>query len=262
MCSSCGCQVHAARNSSATIREAPRHRTTGRGAWAASRRSRIASRLGSVGLAADLGYRTSDSDAYFANFGPSSSYSEIRLDSLVFSPRLRWAFYGARNPRSAGRRPRLGGMGLRPPIRLLARRARYTRLEHCWRSEERGCLCTVQRRAGARHQGDGRHTPAARDGSPQCVRASAPSSNQSQAQTPGAGEIALSQMLAESWQVYAKLGTSFRVANVDENGATATGDLLKAQTARQGEAAAEYRRLGRRVRAQHLQDRPGERNLL
>jgi iron complex outermembrane receptor protein len=65
--------------------------------------------------------------------------------------------------------------------------------------------------------------------------------DQSQTQKPHAWEIGLSQAFAKNWQVYGKLGTSFRVANVDENGATATGDLLKTQTARQKEAGIEYR---------------------
>jgi iron complex outermembrane receptor protein len=49
--------------------------------------------------------------------------------------------------------------------------------------------------------------------------------------------------------VYGKLGTSFRVANVDENGFTLTGNLLKAQTAHHREAGVEYRPRGAKLRA-------------
>ena len=73
--------------------------------------------------------------------------------------------------------------------------------------------------------------------------------DQSQTQTPHAEELAVSQAFAERWQIYGKLGTSFRVANVDENGSTVSGDLLKAQTARHKEGGIEYRRPGLKVRA-------------
>jgi iron complex outermembrane receptor protein len=72
---------------------------------------------------------------------------------------------------------------------------------------------------------------------------------QSQVQKPHAEEAALSQGFAEDWQVYGKVGTSFRVANVDENGFTATGNLLKAQTGRNKEAGIEYRQRGLSLRA-------------
>ncbi|HEY6721334.1 MAG TPA: TonB-dependent receptor, partial [Burkholderiales bacterium] len=77
--------------------------------------------------------------------------------------------------------------------------------------------------------------------------------DQSQTQKPHAEEFGLSQALSEHWQVYGKLGTSFRVANVDENGFTLTGNLLKAQTARHREAGIEYRPPGAKLRASFYQ---------
>src|SRR5258706_6859124 len=74
-------------------------------------------------------------------------------------------------------------------------------------------------------------------------------SDQSQTQKPHAEELGLSQALSERWQAYGKLGTSFRVANVDENGLTLSGNLLKAQTAHNREAGVEYRRRGAKLRA-------------
>jgi len=72
--------------------------------------------------------------------------------------------------------------------------------------------------------------------------------DQRQTQMPHATEIGLSRSLSERWQAYGKFSTSFRVANIDENGATATGELLKAQTARHRDAGVEYRRPGMKLR--------------
>jgi iron complex outermembrane receptor protein len=204
--------------------------------------------VGAVSLAADLGYRTSVSNAYFADFGLTSSYSEIRLDSLVFSPRLRWTFTALGVPGVL-----IGGLdwaewdydrrfgssldALDTPASSTAGDQRSLGAYVQYNAEPApGTKVT----AGVRQQRVTDHRNAAGFGS---------SSDQDQTQTPRAGEIALNQTFAESWQAHAKLGTSFRVANIDENGATATGDLLKAQTARQAEAAVEYRRPGRRTRA-------------
>jgi iron complex outermembrane receptor protein len=56
-------------------------------------------------------------------------------------------------------------------------------------------------------------------------------------------------VLTERLAVFGKLGTSFRFATVDENGFTASGELLEPQTARQGEVGIEYRENGARLRA-------------
>jgi iron complex outermembrane recepter protein len=73
--------------------------------------------------------------------------------------------------------------------------------------------------------------------------------DQAQSRSPRAYELALRQDFNDGFAVLGKLGTSFRVATVDDNGLTATGNLLEPQTARNRELGAEYRRSGLRLRA-------------
>jgi iron complex outermembrane receptor protein len=203
--------------------------------------------FGAIGLAADLGYRASDSNAYFANFGPSSSYSRIRLDSLVFSPRVRRPFtaLGIDSVLIVGldwaesdydRRFASSIDAFDSPASSTSGDQASQGVYAQYNGQlDRNTKLTV----GARMQRVTDHRTAT----------GFVSSDQSQTQTPHAMEVALSEMFAGDWQVFAKLGTSFRVANIDENGSTVTGDLLKAQTARHKEGAVEYREGGRRLRA-------------
>ena len=71
---------------------------------------------------------------------------------------------------------------------------------------------------------------------------------QQQTRTAHAGEIGLHHALGDALALFGKLGTSFRFASVDENGFTATGELLEPQTARHREAGVEYRANGTRWR--------------
>ncbi len=71
---------------------------------------------------------------------------------------------------------------------------------------------------------------------------------QQQTRTAHAGEIGLHHALGDALAVFGKLGTSFRFASVDENGFTATGELLEPQTARHREAGIDYRANGTRWR--------------
>ncbi len=73
--------------------------------------------------------------------------------------------------------------------------------------------------------------------------------DQAQSRSPKAYELALRHDFNDAFAVLAKLGTSFRVATVDDNGLTSTGNLLEPQTARNRELGAEYRRSGLRLRA-------------
>ncbi|MDQ5849371.1 MAG: TonB-dependent receptor [Pseudomonadota bacterium] len=71
-------------------------------------------------------------------------------------------------------------------------------------------------------------------------------------------EIALRQGLAPGWSIYGKLGTSFRLANFDENacfGPPCAATLLEPQTASANELGAEYERGAWRVRAAVYQKR-------
>jgi iron complex outermembrane recepter protein len=202
--------------------------------------------LGQLDAAAELGYRHNDSIAYFANFAPTA-YSRIRLNTLAFSPRVRYPFralgigsvlvagldwsawdydrrfassldsFGAPGSSTSGSQQSLGTY-----VQYSAQLASGTKLS-----------------AGARQQRVTDHRVATGFGD----------ADQRQTQEPHAEELGLIQTLSERWQVYGKIGTSFRVANVDENGATATGNLLKVQTARQKEFGIEYRPRGAKLRA-------------
>ncbi len=64
-------------------------------------------------------------------------------------------------------------------------------------------------------------------------------------------EVAVRQGLGSGWSAYAKSGTSFRVANFDENACffpPCAATLLEPQEARAGEIGLEYERAGRRGR--------------
>jgi len=74
-------------------------------------------------------------------------------------------------------------------------------------------------------------------------------SDQEQTRSPHAGELGLQLALSDAWTAYGRLGTSFRVATVDEDGYTASGKLLEPQTARHRDAGLEYRVEGLRLRA-------------
>jgi iron complex outermembrane receptor protein len=73
--------------------------------------------------------------------------------------------------------------------------------------------------------------------------------DQAQTRSPKAYEIAVRHDFNDAFALLAKLGTSFRVATVDDNGLTSTGNLLEPQTARNRELGAEYRSSGLRLRA-------------
>ena len=73
--------------------------------------------------------------------------------------------------------------------------------------------------------------------------------DQQQTRSPHAGELGVQLALSERWTAFGRLGTSFRVATVDEDGFTASGKLLEPQTARERDAGLEYRDERLRLRA-------------
>jgi len=73
--------------------------------------------------------------------------------------------------------------------------------------------------------------------------------DQTQSHSPKAYELALRHDFNDAFALLGKLGTSFRMATVDDNGQTASGNLLEPQTARNREFGAEFRRSGLRLRA-------------
>jgi iron complex outermembrane receptor protein len=64
---------------------------------------------------------------------------------------------------------------------------------------------------------------------------------QTQSRTLSAFEAALRYALTPELALSGRIGKSFRVATVDENGFTPTGNLLEPQTARQGELGLDFR---------------------
>src|SRR6185436_6420516 len=70
-----------------------------------------------------------------------------------------------------------------------------------------------------------------------------------QTRSADAGELGLQYALDNAWTLFARAGTSFRFATVDDNGLTSTGRLLEPQTAKNLDAGIEYRNGGLRLRA-------------
>jgi len=194
--------------------------------------------LGPLDFAADLGYRDNDSTAYFA-----PSINRITQRSLTFSPRVRLPFASLGFPSvliagldwgdwNYDRQIDFPGF----PNSSTSGTQRSTGVYAHYSGQ---LTAATKLTLGARQQRATDHRVATGLGT----------SDQGQTQKPHAGELAVSHALSERWQVYGKLATSFRVANVDENGLTASGDLLKAQTARNREAGVEYRPRGAKLRA-------------
>jgi iron complex outermembrane receptor protein len=201
------------------------------GTFSASRR------LGTLGLAADLAYRDSDSTAYFA-----PSINRIKQRNVALSPRARLPFtaLGIDSVLIAGfdwsdwNYDRAINF---PPFPLSSTTG--TQQNTGTYVQYNGRLASATKLTlGAREQRVADHRVDTSN-----------SLDQSQTQNPHAEEIGLSQDLFERWQLYGKAGTSFRIANVDENGFTATGDLLKAQTARNREVGLEFRPGAAKLRA-------------
>jgi len=200
-------------------------------------------RLGSVELAADLGYRDQLSSA---NYVSLFSYYEAKLRSLSFAPRMRWtsdasiptslvlgvdlsrwdfdrAF--AADPASISA-PSSSTSASQDNSAFYAQAsaqvARAVKLTLGWRTQR---VSTRLAQAGFF------------------------ASDQQQTRSPHAGELGVQLALSERWTAFGRLGTSFRVATVDEDGFTASGKLLEPQTARERDAGLEYRDQGLRLRA-------------
>ncbi|MDA8107443.1 MAG: TonB-dependent receptor [Betaproteobacteria bacterium] len=200
--------------------------------------------LGDVELAADLGYRDQLATANYQSLG---AYYRAALHSTTFSPRLRWQAspYGIATSLVAGIDLGYWGYGRQfaaSPASIgspsatdsatqdaSAFYAQYNvQVTHAakvtlgWRTE---------RVTNALEQGG-----------------FAPSS-QSQTRSPHAGEAGLQYALTPKWTAFGRVGTSFRIATVDENAFTSTGNLLEPQTARNRDAGLEYRANGMHLRA-------------
>jgi iron complex outermembrane recepter protein len=201
--------------------------------------------VGGVELAADLNQRDQRSSANYQSLG---SYLDIKTGNTTFSPRLRWT--GAPGGADASV---VAGMDIADwdYHRRIAGNAEsignpFSRTDGSQSSRaiyvQGNVMVTPATKlsAGARSQRVQNELTSAFGG---------PGAPQEQTRSVSAGEIGLHHALGERWAAFGKLGTSFRFATVDENGYTASGQLLEPQTARQGEAGIEYRENGTRLRA-------------
>jgi iron complex outermembrane recepter protein len=201
--------------------------------------------LGGNDLAADLGYREKVSTAFFANFG---TYQRTNTRNLAFSPRIRvpFAVFGVDSVLVAGVDWSDWDFD-----------RRFASSFDALGGPDFGGTNGQQQSAGTYFQYGGRFgagtklTAGAREQrvTDRQIAIGAGTPEQKFIQTLDAGEVGLAQPLSERFQLYGKYGKSFRIADVDENGATQTGEPLKAQTARSKEAGVEYRQRDSRWRA-------------
>lgn len=82
-----------------------------------------------------------------------------------------------------------------------------------------------------------------------------PSPVQRQTNKVNAFEIGLRHAFSNEWASSVRWGQSFRMANVDDNGFTASGALLKPQTSHDTEIAAEFKTSAAQVRAAAFESR-------
>ena len=200
-------------------------------------------RLGSVELAADLGYRDQLSTADYVSL---FSYYAAKLRSLSFAPRLRWT--------SDGEIPTSLVLGVdlsrwnfdrafaADPASISAPGATTTASQDnsaVYLQASAQVAPPVKLTLGWRTQRVSTHL----------AQTGFFASDQQQTRSPHAGEVGVQVALSEAWTAFGRLGTSFRVATVDEDGFTASGELLEPQTARHRDAGLEYRVDGLRLRA-------------
>ena len=205
-------------------------------------------RFGEHELAADLGYRRKNTQAFFALFG--GFFTDTDAEVWNFAPRVKLALpaFGRRHELIAG-----------------------AELEG-WQYETRSAASPAtigapfSRRAGSQDSAAGYlqasvwATDATRivlgarlqDMQQSLEEKVFPLDQRSRSDTLRAYEAALRQGLGGGFSAYAKYGTSFRVANFDENACffpPCNPELLLPQTARGGELGIEAERSGVRARA-------------
>jgi len=200
-------------------------------------------RLGSVELAADLGYRDQLSRA---NYVSLASYNEARLRSVSFAPRLRWT----------------SDASIATSLVLGLDLSRWD-FDRAFAADP-ASISAPSATATASQDNSAFYLQASAQVAPpmkltlgwrtqrvstRLAQTGFFGSDQQQTRSPHAGEVGVQFALSEAWTAFGRLGTSFRVATVDENGFTASGELLEPQTARHRDAGLEYRVDGLRLRA-------------
>ena len=195
--------------------------------------------LGSVDLAADLAYRDSTADAFFDDaFFPF--FIRAETTTLQFSPRVRWQVEsGSVRSQIIGgfdwfdaeftRRFAPNEAGLAAPDGQTDATQRsaagwlqwLAQFGERWRLNLGGRVASVNSELSTVVPG--------------------PTTTQSQDRTLTAFEVALRYGITRELAVAGRVGTSYRIPTVDENGFTLTGSLLEPQTAGQGDLAIELR---------------------
>ena len=204
---------------------------------------------GRAELAANLSYRGQVSaifnDSGFPLFG------QTKLADYVFSPRLRLSLepFGVRSTLVAGidatdgdLKRRISGSpaGLTAPLaeNTAAQRSNGLYLQYQMRFDQGTSLD-----AGVRTQ---RVTDRV-----QSASIFGPPTDLTQTRNLRAGDLALRQNLSHALALFARAGTSFRLATVDDNGQTSTGRLLEPQSAKHRDIGIEYSAAGLRLRVSH-----------
>jgi len=199
---------------------------------------------GNLELAADFSYRDQLAKSNFASF---ASYSEARLHTTTFAPRLSWRG----QMRDIGSNLVVGadfndwGYGRNiatDPSTILAP---FSTTSATQQSSALYAQYNAQFPAGIKFSLGWRTQRVFN----RLVQAGFAASDQQQMRSPHAGEAGLQYSLTNALTLYGRLGTSFRIATIDENAFTSTGNLLEPQTARHADAGIEYRTKGLQLRA-------------
>ncbi len=203
-------------------------------------------RVGEVELLGDLAYRYQDTTANFASF---TSFSDTRLHNVAFSPRLRWtpAPLGMRTSLVIGADWADWNYGRRIAADPASISSPTSTTQATQGSSAFYAQYGVQLTEAAKLTAGWRRQRV----EDELVQTGFSNSEQRKTRSPHAGEVGLQYAVSSMWTLFAKVGTSFRIATVDDNGLTATGDLLEPQTAHQREAGAEYRSNGLKLRASY-----------
>jgi iron complex outermembrane receptor protein len=199
---------------------------------------------GAFDLAADLGYRDQVATSMFNSFG---SFSDTRMHSLVFSPRVSWNGEPLGVPTNLvvgadlgdwdyGRRIGTDPSTIAMPFSTTNGSQHSSAFYFLYNAQ---VAAPLKLSLGWRSQ---RVTD-------RVIQAGFGSSDQQQTHSADAGELGLQYALNSAWTLFGRLGSSFRFATIDDNGLTSTGNLLQPQTANNADAGVEYRDRGLRLRA-------------
>ena len=202
--------------------------------------------LSDVEFLGDLAYHDQDTRANFASF---TSYSDTSLHNVAFSPRLRWNStpFGMRTSLVVGVDWNQWDYGRRIAADAASISSPTSTTQGTQESSALYAQYNAQLTEAAKITIGGRTQRVENE----LIQTGFSNSDQRQTLNPHAGEAALQYALSPAWMLYGKVGTSFRIATVDDNGLTASGNLLEPQTSREREIGAEYQSNGLRLRASY-----------